>query len=117
MGTTLPRPIDRSAAPSRMKTSRDFIQTLMKLQRSAELITSTLDLDALLDRVVNDIADSIGCVKVGVWLRDPDTDDMVLHGVRGSTMYEKGSRLQIGRSGMVGHVAATGKMWYAPDVA
>ena len=107
----------RHAIPSHVDSSCEFTQVLMKLQRAANLITSTLDLDALLDRVVNDIADSIGCVKVGVWLRDPDTEDMVLHGVRGSTMYEKGSRLQIGRSGMVGHVAATGKMWYAPDVA
>jgi sigma-B regulation protein RsbU (phosphoserine phosphatase) len=87
----------------------------MKLQRDAQLITSTLDLDCLLDRVVNDIADSIGCVEVSVWLRDPNSDDMVLHGVRGCSL-EKGSRMQIGRRGMVGHVAATGHMRYAPDV-
>jgi sigma-B regulation protein RsbU (phosphoserine phosphatase) len=88
----------------------------MKLQRAAELITSTLDLDALLDRVVNDIADSIGCVEVSVWLRDPESDDMVLHGVRGCTAYKKGERLRIGQRGMVGHVAATGRIHYAPDV-
>jgi phosphoserine phosphatase RsbU/P len=88
----------------------------MKLQRSAQLITSTLDLDRLLERVVNDIADSIGCVEVSVWLRDPQSDDMVLHGVRGCAIYRKGDRLPIGRRGMVGHVAATGQMRYAPDV-
>jgi sigma-B regulation protein RsbU (phosphoserine phosphatase) len=89
----------------------------MKLQRAAQLISSTLDLDSLLDRVVNDIAASIGCVEVSVWLRDPQTDEMVLHGVRGCTIYKKGARLQIGCHGMVGHVAASGKMRYAPDVA
>jgi sigma-B regulation protein RsbU (phosphoserine phosphatase) len=88
----------------------------MKLQRSAQLITSTLDLDRLLDRVVNDIADSLGCVEVSVWLRDPGADEMVLHGVRGCTTYKKGNRLRIGHQGMVGHVAATGQMRYAPDV-
>jgi sigma-B regulation protein RsbU (phosphoserine phosphatase) len=88
----------------------------MKLQRAAQLITSTLDLDRLLDRVVNDIADSLGCVEVSVWLRDPGADDMVLHGVRGCTMYKKGNRLRIGQQGMVGHVAATGQLRYAPDV-
>jgi phosphoserine phosphatase RsbU/P len=88
----------------------------MKLQRSAQLITSSLDLDHLLDRVVNDIADSIGCVEVCVWLRDPQSDEMVLHGVRGCTLYKKGSRLRIGHQGMVGHVASTGQMRYAPDV-
>ena len=107
---------DRHAIPPRIHSSCDFIQTLMKLQRATYLIASTLDLDALLDRVVNDIGTSLGDVEVAVWLREGDTDEMVLHGVRGCTRYRKGARLQIGRKGMVGHVAATGKMRYAHDV-
>lgn len=99
-----------------IRSSGEFAHVLMKLQRATNLIASTLDLDDLLDRVVNDIADSFGHVKVGVWLRDSETDEMVLHGVRGCRKYQKGERLQIGRRGMVGHVAATGKMSYAPDV-
>jgi sigma-B regulation protein RsbU (phosphoserine phosphatase) len=111
------RPIStRVSIPSNIHTSCDFVQTLMKLQRAAQLITSTLDLDSLLDRVVNDIADSIGCVEVSVWLRDRENDEMVLHGIRGCTVHHKGSRLKIGRQGMVGHVASTGKMRYARDV-
>src|ERR1700740_3378011 len=98
--------------PPRIHSSCDFVQALMKLQRAAQLITSTLDLDALLDRVVNDIAASIGCVEVTVWLRDIESDEMVLHGVRGCTMNLKGSRLKIGREGLVGHVAATGRTRY-----
>jgi sigma-B regulation protein RsbU (phosphoserine phosphatase) len=115
MATMLPRPLDRRA-PLRVNSSRDFVQALMKLQRAAQLITSTLDLDRLLDRVVNDIADSLGCVKVSVWLRDPGANEMVLHGVRGCSIYKKGERLRIGHQGMVGHVAGTGQMRYAPDV-
>lgn len=115
MATAIPRPLDRRAA-LRVNSSGDFVQALMKLQRTAQLITSTLDLDRLLDRVVNDIADSLGCVEVSVWLRDPAADEMVLHGVRGCTTYKKGNRLRIGQQGMVGHVAATGQMRYAPDV-
>jgi sigma-B regulation protein RsbU (phosphoserine phosphatase) len=106
----------RYAVPPRIHSCGNFVQVLMRLQRATNLIASTLDLDALLDRVVNDIADSIGDVKVGVWLRAADADEMVLHGVRGCTRYRKGDRLQIGRQGMVGHVAATGKMRYARDV-
>lgn len=106
----------RYAVPPRIQSCGNFVQVLMRLQRATNLIASTLDLDALLDRVVNDIADSIGDVKVGVWLRAADADEMVLHGVRGCTRYRKGDRLQIGRQGMVGHVAATGKMRYARDV-
>ncbi|WP_263366392.1 GAF domain-containing SpoIIE family protein phosphatase [Edaphobacter bradus] len=117
MATPALRPIDTSGGiPSRIHSSCDYVQTLMKLQRAAELITSTLDMDALLERVVNDIAASIGCVEVSVWLRDWETDEMVLEGVRGCTVNMKGARLKIGREGMVGHVAKTGKMRYARDV-
>src|SRR5271170_5422160 len=116
METTFQQPVDHRAAPLSVQSSGDFVQALMKLQRAAQLITSTLDLDCLLDRVVNDIADPIGCVEVSVWLRDPHCDEMVLHGVRGCPSYRKGDRMPIGRRGMVGHVAATGRMRYAPDV-
>jgi sigma-B regulation protein RsbU (phosphoserine phosphatase) len=106
----------RHTIAPRIRSPREFVQILMKLQRATNLIASTLDLDDLIDRVVNDIADSIGNVEVAVWLRAGDTDEMVLHGVRGCAKYRKGDRLQIGRQGMVGHVAATGKMRYARDV-
>src|SRR6202140_6014662 len=117
ISTPVPPIIDTLGVTSaHIHSSCDFVQALMKLQRAAQLITSALDLDVLLERVVNDIAASIGCVEVSVWLRDPQGDDMVLHGVRGCTVYKKGERLQIGRRGMVGHVASTGRMRYASDV-
>jgi phosphoserine phosphatase RsbU/P len=87
----------------------------MKLQRAAQLITSTLDLDALLQRVVNDLASAIGYVEVSVWLREGETE-MVLRGVRGCTVNHRGARRKIGFEGMVGQVAATGRTRYAPDV-
>ena len=116
MATQLP-PIDAlSAVPQRIHSSCDFVQALMKLQRAAQLITSSLDLEVLFDRVVTDIAAAIGCVEVTVWLRDPSSDEMVLHGVRGCPTSKKGDRFKIGSRGMVGHVAATGVTRYAKDV-
>jgi sigma-B regulation protein RsbU (phosphoserine phosphatase) len=100
----------------RMHSACDFVQVLMKLQRATHLIASTRDLDLLLDRVVDDIATHIGNVEVSVWLCDGDSKHVVLQGVCGCTTYKKGQRLEIGRQGMVGYVAATGKMRYAPDV-
>lgn len=88
----------------------------MKLQRAAQLITSTLDLGVLLERVVNDLADAIGCVEVLVWLRDAKSGEMVLRGVRGCTMHREGARLETASEGMVGRAAATGRIRYAPDV-
>ena len=104
------------SAISPQARSCDFVQTLMKLQRTAQLINSTLDLEHVLDRVVNDLAASIGSVEVSVWLREPGTDNLILRGVRGCTVNCKGTCLRIGKQGMVGYVASTGQTRYAPDV-
>jgi sigma-B regulation protein RsbU (phosphoserine phosphatase) len=116
MATLFPDVQTSHAIPPRIHSSSEFVQTLMKLQRATHLIASALDLESILDRVVNDIAASLGNIKVAIWLRDGETDDMVLQEVCGCTVCQKGMRLQIGKCGMVGHVAATGRMRYARDV-
>ena len=116
MATSIATGTSHGFIPAHMHSSCDFTQVLMKLQRATYLIASTLDLDSLLDRVVNDIASSLGNVEVAVWLRSDDSDEMILQGVRGCSKFCKGERLRMGREGMVGRVAATGKMRYAPDV-
>jgi sigma-B regulation protein RsbU (phosphoserine phosphatase) len=89
----------------------------MNVQRTAQLITSTLDLDRVLDRVVNDLASILGSVEVSVWLREAGTDELVLAGVHGCSLYRKGARMRFGTRGMAGYVASTGIMRYAPDVS
>ncbi|HMK31816.1 MAG TPA: GAF domain-containing SpoIIE family protein phosphatase [Terriglobales bacterium] len=93
-----------------------YIQDLLRLQKAAQTINSTLDLDVLLTQVVNDVAQSFGCIEASIWLRDAQAEEVVLAGVRGCSVHKKGSRLKVGVEGMVGHVAATGEMRYAPDV-
>jgi len=88
---------------------------LVRLQKFAQRITSTLDLEELVPRIVDEVAASLGCVEINLYLRDPEQHEFVLAGVSGCSVYGKGHRLKMG-SGMVGHVAATGKMHYAPDV-
>ncbi len=95
--------------------SANRIAELVRLQRFAQRITSTLDLEELIPRIVDEVAASLGCVEINLYLRNPDDPEFVLAAVRGCTLYGKGHRLKPG-SGMVGHVAATGKMHYAPDV-
>jgi len=104
------------AFPNSLENSCEFVQALMNVQRTAQLITSTLDLDRVLDRVVNDLASTIGSVEVNVWLREPGTDELVLSGVHGCSLNRKGSRMKFGTCGMAGYVASTGVMRYAPDV-
>jgi sigma-B regulation protein RsbU (phosphoserine phosphatase) len=89
---------------------------LVRLQKFAQRITSTLDIEELVPRIVDEVAASLGCVEINLFLRDHDHPGLVLAGVRGCTVHGKGHRLPVG-AGMVGHVASTGKMHYAPDVA
>lgn len=92
------------------------VQELLKLQKAAHKINSILDLDELIDKIVNDIACSFGCVELNIYLHEPEHSELVLAGVHGCTVHDKGHRLKIGKEGMVGYVAATGQMRYAPDV-
>jgi sigma-B regulation protein RsbU (phosphoserine phosphatase) len=91
------------------------VAELVRLQKFAQRITSTLDIEELVPRIVDEVAASLGCVEINLYLRDPEQNEFILAGVRGCSVHGKGHRLKIG-AGMVGHVAATGKMHYAPDV-
>ncbi|MGZ4813324.1 MAG: SpoIIE family protein phosphatase, partial [Terriglobales bacterium] len=91
------------------------VTELVRLQKFAQRITSTLDIEELVPRIVDEVATSLGCVEINIYLRDPEQNEFVLAGVRGCSVYSKGHHLKPG-AGMVGHVAATGKMHYAPDV-
>jgi sigma-B regulation protein RsbU (phosphoserine phosphatase) len=97
------------------ETPAQKLAELARLQKFAQRITSTLDIEELVPRIVDEVASSLGCVEINIYLRDPEQSGFVLAGVRGCSVYGKGHRLEAG-SGMVGHVAATGKMHYAPDV-
>ena len=90
---------------------------LVRLQKFAQRITSTLDLDEIFERIVSEIATSLGCVEINIYLHDREQGELVLHGVRGCSLHSKGHRLKIGKQGMAGHVAATRQVHYAPDVS
>jgi sigma-B regulation protein RsbU (phosphoserine phosphatase) len=95
----------------------DRVQDLLKLQKAAQEITSILDLDELIEKLVTDVACSFGCVDISVYLHEPAEGMMVLATSGECPVPERNSRLRVGRDGMVGYVAATGQMRYAPDVA
>src|SRR6202049_24000 len=94
----------------------DQVEDLQQLQKAAQKITSILDLDQLIDNIVNDVARSFGCVEASIYLHDEEHGEMVLAGVHGCSVNHKGHCLKIGKEGMVGYVASTGQMRYAPDV-
>lgn len=88
---------------------------LVRLQKFAQRITSTLELEDLVPRIVDEVAASLGCVEINIYLHDPEQSNLVLAGVRGCSVHGKGHRMPMS-AGMVGHVATTRKTHYAPDV-
>jgi phosphoserine phosphatase RsbU/P len=95
------------------------VEDLLKLQKASQKISSILDLDQLVDKVVNDVARSFGCVDADVYLHDEDRKELFLacaHGCTGCAVHGDHHSLKIGKDGMVGYVAGTGQMRYAPDV-
>ena len=96
----------------------DQVEDLLKLQKAAQKISSILDLDQLVDKVVNEVARSFGCLDSDIYLHHQERGELSLacaHGCDGCELCGPGHSLKIGR-GMVGYVASTGQMHYAPDV-
>jgi len=94
------------------------VEDLLKLQKAAQKINSILDLDLLVDKVVNEIARSFGCLDSDIYLHNADRGELELvcaHGCKGCEIHGDRHSLKIGK-GMVGYVASTGQMRYAPDV-
>jgi phosphoserine phosphatase RsbU/P len=81
----------------------DQVEDLLKLQKAAQKITSILDLDQLVDKVVNEIARSFGCLDSDIYLHNNERGELSLvcaHGCSGCELHGPGHCLKIGK-GMV----------------
>lgn len=93
------------------------IRQLLLLQETAKKVNSILDLEELLDEIVGGVAEAFGCNRTAILLKDETTDELEIIALRGfSNVHLKGYRFNIGREGIIGHVSASAKMHYAPDV-
>ncbi|HEV2117250.1 MAG TPA: GAF domain-containing SpoIIE family protein phosphatase [Terriglobales bacterium] len=107
---TYPRPITEAiSAPF----SSDDSEGLLLLHRAAREMGSILDLELLIERIVHDVSRWFGVLEANIYLREGK--DMTLAAVHGCSLHHKGHALPLG-TGIVGHVALTGRMHYAPDV-
>ncbi|MCI0695373.1 SpoIIE family protein phosphatase [candidate division KSB1 bacterium] len=95
-----------------------LIQELFLLQGVPQRLNSNLDIDVLLEEVVNDVSQTFGCSRLAVFLKDDQTNELVVGADCGGEAkhYIKGERFKIGEYGIVGHVGATGETYYASDV-
>lgn len=108
----IPTPMTNSA----LSAEQEQIRSLIQLNDTIQKINAVLDLDSVVQRITDEVGTLLGCVETAVWIRDAQTNEMVLSSVRGCSVNKKGKRLRIGEQGMVGHVAFTGRTRYAPDV-
>lgn len=58
-----------------------LIHELFLLQRVAQRINSNLDIDALLEDIVSDVAQTFGCSRSAVLLTDDKTKELVVAAV------------------------------------
>lgn len=83
-------------------------------------MTSILDIDQLLKRVADLIRETFGYYYVHIFLVDEARNEVVLREASGpasATIKESGLRLGVGREGIVGQVAATGRHVMSNDVS
>ena len=92
------------------------VRQLLLLQEVVKKVNSILDPEQLLDEIVGSVLEVFGCTQTAVSIKDESTNELVVIAVKGFSMVRKGLRFKIGAEGMVGQVAATGIMRYAPDV-
>jgi phosphoserine phosphatase RsbU/P len=93
------------------------VEELYLLQRVAQKINSTLDLDALLDQVVSDVASTFGYTRLAILLKADETNELVIAAGWTGEVCLKGARFKIGEdAGISGRSAATEETFYAADV-
>lgn len=118
------------------RTRQEVEQRAQELQRSYQEIerragylaatgevsrvaASILDLETLLEEVAQLISQRFGFYHTGIFLLDPAREWAVLRATSsegGRRMLARGHRLRVGRQGIVGYVAATGRPRIALDV-
>jgi len=84
----------------------------------AHTISSTRDLDALLSQISAAITQEFGFYHVGIFLLETTREYAVLSAANsqgGKIMLERGHRLKVGETGLVGYVTGTGKPRVALD--
>ena len=92
------------------------LEAIAQITRS---ISTIRDIDTLLPRIADMISSVFGFYHVGIFLLDDNKRFAILrasNSVGGKKMLEYGHQLEVGRTGIVGHVASTGAARIAADV-
>ncbi len=94
------------------------IRRLTTLYEMGKKLSSTLDLDELLQQALELLREQWGYPLCSILLLDRETNELYLRKVVGRDLEEvKHMRFRVGIDGIVGWVANTGEFLYVPDVA
>ncbi len=83
----------------------------------SQTLISTLDLDTLLSKILNEIKRSFGYLNAAILLVDEKTNNLHIKAAKGYPEKIMKIKLKIGTDGVTGYAAAKGKTCYVPDVS
>jgi signal transduction histidine kinase/ActR/RegA family two-component response regulator len=94
------------------------IRQLTTLYEIGKTLSSTLDLDDLFEKALELLKDRFGYAACSILLLDRARDELYIKQVTGRDLEEaRKLRFRVGIDGIVGWVARTGELVYAPDVS
>lgn len=79
-------------------------------------LTTTLDRDELLDRIMSHACDLLDVEATSIWLRDPVAGDLVLHLATGHRREHMTAKRVPAGHGIIGHVVSSGETVVVNDV-
>jgi len=100
------------------ETSQARARKLRAVAEVARSITSLRDMDALLASITMTVSNEFGYYHVGIFLNDEHDEYATLKAANspgGKHMLERGHRLRVGQTGIVGYAAGTGRPRIALD--
>ena len=82
---TFPRtPLDLPGPPS-VDTTNSEIAELIRLQKFAQKVGASLDLEEIIERIVSEVAATLGCVEINIFLHDRERSELDPRCTRGLT--------------------------------
>ncbi len=84
--------------------------------RISQTLISTLDLKALLSKILDDLMKAFGFLNAAILLVDEKSGVLHITAAKGYPEEIIRKELRIGEDGITGYVGATGKTYYSPDI-
>jgi len=112
-----------SVTLEKQRLLREAQRRALELRTAAEIArdtVSTLSLETLLKRIVNQIYDRFGFYQVSLFLLDPEAEYAVIQeatGSAGDTFKNTGFQVKVGANNLIGQVCSTGEPIIINDIS